>query len=163
MSLLYSTDFWVAIAFILFLVLVWRAGAFGAIASALDERSARIRRELDEARKLREEAEALVAEYRQRRNEAETEAAAIVAAAKSEAEELTAEAEKRMEEFVARRTKLAETKIAQAEVQALADVRAAAAETAVRAAEQVLSETVKDKTADGLIANAIKDVKARLS
>jgi F-type H+-transporting ATPase subunit b len=163
MSLLHTPDFWVAVAFVLFIAIVWRAGAFGAIARALDERSARIRRDLDEARKLREEAEALVAEYRQRRSEAETEAAAIVSAAKTEAEDLTAEAEKRMQEFVARRTKLAETKIAQAEAQALADVRAAAADTAVRAAEQVLSETVKDKAADGLIAKAIKDVKARLS
>jgi F-type H+-transporting ATPase subunit b len=163
MSLLHSPDFWVAVAFILFVAIVWRAGAFGAIASALDDRTARIRRELDDARKLREEAEALVAEYRQRRSEAENEAAAIVSAARTEAEDLTAEAEKRMQEFVARRTKLAETKIAQAETQALADVRAAAADTAVRAAEQVLNETVKDKTADGLIANAIKDVKARLS
>jgi F-type H+-transporting ATPase subunit b len=163
MSLLHSPDFWVAVAFILFVAIVWRAGAFGAIASALDDRTARIRRELDDARKLREEAEALVAEYRQRRSEAENEATAIVSAARTEAEDLTAEAEKRMQEFVARRTKLAETKIAQAETQALADVRAAAADTAVRAAEQVLNETVKDKTADGLIANAIKDVKARLS
>jgi F-type H+-transporting ATPase subunit b len=163
MSLFHSPDFWVAVAFILFVAIVWRAGAFGAIASALDDRTARIRRELDDARKLREEAEALVAEYRQRRSEAENEAAAIVSAARTEAEDLTAEAEKRMQEFVARRTKLAETKIAQAEAQALADVRAAAADTAVRAAEQVLNETVKDKAADGLIANAIKDVKARLS
>lgn len=160
--MLQSPDFWVAIAFVLFFVIVWRAGAFGAIASALDARTARIRLELDEARKLRDEAEQLLAEYKKKRSEAETEAAAIVAAAKSEAQEITAEAQKRTEEFVVRRTKLAETKIAQAESQALADVRAAAAETAVHAAERVLTETVKGKVADNLIANAIKDVKTRL-
>lgn len=67
-----------------------------------------------------------------------------------------------MQEFVARRTKIAEAKIAQAEAQALADVRAAAADTAVRAAERILTETVKGKTAEDLISSAIKDVKTRL-
>ena len=67
-----------------------------------------------------------------------------------------------MEEFVARRTKMAEGKIAQAETQALADVRAAAADAAVRAAEKILAETVKGKTAEGLLETAIRDVKARL-
>jgi F-type H+-transporting ATPase subunit b len=162
MSLLYSVDFWVAVAFVLFFVIVWRAGAFGAIATALDDRTARIRRELDEARKLREEAEKVLAEYKNKRSEAESEAKAIVEAAKSEAQEITAEAGRRTEEFVARRTKLAETKIAQAEAQALADVRSTAAETAVRAAERVLAETVKGKTADDLISGAIKDVKSSL-
>ena len=64
MSLLQSVDFWAAVAFVLFIAIVWRAGAFGAIASALDDRTARIRRELDEARKLREEAEKVLAEYK---------------------------------------------------------------------------------------------------
>lgn len=162
MSLLQSVDFWVAVAFVLFIAIVWRAGAFGAIASAIDDRTARIRRELDEARKLRDEAEKVLAEYKRKRSEADLEAKAIVDAAKSEAQEIAAEAARRMEEFVARRTKLAETKIAQAEAQAVADVRTAAAETAVRAAERVLGETVKGKTAEDLISGAIKDVKSRL-
>jgi F-type H+-transporting ATPase subunit b len=162
MIVIYTPDFWVAVAFVLFFVIVWYSGAFKSLAGALDGRSARIRQELDEARKLREEAEKVLAEYRRKRGEAEGEARAIVAAAKTEAEEITAEAERRMQEFVARRTKMAETKIAQAEAQALADVRAAAAETAVRAAEKVLSETVKGKVADDLISSAIKDVKGHL-
>jgi F-type H+-transporting ATPase subunit b len=161
-TVIYTPDFWVAVAFVIFFIIVWWAGAFGAIASSLDSRSARIRKELDDARSLREEADKLLAEYKKTRSEAEKEAAAIVAAAKSEAEEMTAEAQKRTEEFVVRRTKVAETKIAQAEAQALADVRAAAAETAVRAAERVLTESVKGKVADDLIAGAIKDVKSRL-
>ena len=68
-----------------------------------------------------------------------------------------------MEEFVARRTKMAETKIAQAEAQAVADVRAAAAEAAVSAAEKILTDTVKGKVADDLIARGIGDVKAKLN
>jgi F-type H+-transporting ATPase subunit b len=160
---LYDPEFWVAVAFVIFLGVLWRAGAFKAILAALDARSERIGQELEEARRLREEAEKLVAEYRNKRGEAEAEAAAIVAHAKTEAAELATEAQKRVEEFVARRTKMAESKIAQAETQALADVRAAAVETAVRAAEKVLTETVKGKTADELIDKAIKDVKSRLA
>jgi F-type H+-transporting ATPase subunit b len=160
---LYDPEFWVAVAFVIFLGVLWRAGAFKAIIAALDARSERIGQELEEARRLREEAEKLVAEYRNKRGEAEAEAAAIVAHAKTEAAELATEAQKRVEEFVARRTKMAESKIAQAETQALADVRAAAVETAVRAAEKVLTETVKGKTADELIDKAIKDVKSRLA
>jgi F-type H+-transporting ATPase subunit b len=160
--LLHEPEFWVGVAFVIFIAVLWRAGAFAQIMSGLDARSARIQQELDEARRLREEAEKVLAEYKKKRGEAEGEAKAIVAQAQTEAAELTAEAERRMEEFVARRTKMAETKIAQAEAQALNDVRAAAAETAVRAAEQILVETVKGKTADELIAGAIKDVKSRL-
>jgi F-type H+-transporting ATPase subunit b len=162
MTVIYTPDFWVAVAFVLFFVIVWYSGAFNSIAGVLDGRSARIRQELDEARRLREEAEKVVAEYRKKRGEAENEAKAIVAAAKTEAEEITAEAERRMQEFVARRTRMAEAKIAQAEAQALADVRSAAAETAVRAAEKVLGETVKGKVAEDLVSSAIKDVKGHL-
>ncbi len=68
-----------------------------------------------------------------------------------------------MEEFVARRTKMAESKIAQAEAQALADVRSAAAEAAVAAAETILTRTVKGKVADDLIAKGIADVKGKLN
>ncbi len=161
--MIYTPDFWVAVAFVLFFVIVWYSGAFTSIAGALDGRSARIRQELEEARRLRDEAEKVLAEYKKKRGEAEVEAKAIVAAAKTEAEEITAEAERRMHEFVTRRTKMAEAKITQAEAQALADVRAAAAETAVRAAEKVLGETVKGKVADGLISSAIKDVKGHLA
>ena len=85
-----------------------------------------------------------------------------MAQARVEAEEIAAEAKTRMEEFVIRRTKMAETKIAQAEVQALADVRAAAAEAAVKASEKVLTETVKGKVASDLLSAAIRDVKTRL-
>ena len=108
-------------------------------AKSLDDRAARIKAELDEAKKLKEEAAALLADYQRKRGEAEHEAADIIAGAKAEAERLAADAKAKLEEFVARRTKLAETKIAQAEAQAAADVRAAAAEAAVAAAEKILA------------------------
>src|SRR5262249_48388431 len=95
--------------------------------------------------------------------EAEPEAQAIVAGAKTEAERLAAEAEAKFEEFVVRRTKMAESKIAQAEAQALADVRSAAAEVAAAAAKTILTRTVKDKVADDLLATGIADIKGKLT
>jgi F-type H+-transporting ATPase subunit b len=160
---IYTPDFWVAVAFVLFFVILSGGRGLRRLASALDARTAASAPNSTKRANCGKKPKRLLAEYKKKRSEAEKEAAAIVAAAKSEAErDDRPRRSKRTEEFVVRRTKLAETKIAQAEAQALADVRAAAAETAVRAAERVLTETVKGKTADDLIANAIKDVKTRL-
>ena len=133
------------------------------LTEALDHRATRIKAELDDARRLKDEAQKLVAEYRAKRESAVKEAEEIVANAKSEAERIAAEAKTRMEDFVARRTKMAETKIAQAEAQALADVRAAAADAAVAAAAKVLSETVKGQTAETLLTQGIADVRQKLN
>ena len=162
MHYLYEAEFWVAIAFVIFIALIWRAGAHRSVLSALDARRDRIKNELDEARRLKEEAKGLLDQYKAKQREAEREASAILEQARGEANELAAEGKRRLEEFVARRTKQAETKIAQAEAQALADVRAAAAEAAAKAAELVLTDSVKGKTADDLLTAAIRDVKTRL-
>jgi F-type H+-transporting ATPase subunit b len=159
---LYEAEFWVAVAFLIFLAVLWRAGAYRSILGALDARRDHIRAELGEARRLKQEAERVLAEYKKKQRETEAEAQAIIAQAKTEAAEIAAESGARMEEFVARRTRMAEAKIAQAETQALADVRAAAADAAVKAAELILVETVKGKAAEDLLAAAIKDVKIRL-
>jgi F-type H+-transporting ATPase subunit b len=161
--LLQTAEFWVAAAFVIFCGILVYVGAFGKIIGALDQRGARIKAELDEARRLRDEAAQLLAEYQRRQRDAEREAAGIIAGAKSEAERLAAEARTKMEEFVARRTQMAETKIALAEAQALADVRAAAAEAAVNAAGKILTETVKGKVADDLIAQGITDAAKKLN
>jgi F-type H+-transporting ATPase subunit b len=133
------------------------------VVDGIDERRNRIKAELDEARRLKEEAETLLAEYQRRQLQAEREAADIIAGARAEAERLAVEAEAKMEDFLARRTKMAETKITQAEAQALSDVRWAAAEAAVAAAEKILSETVQGKLADDLIAKGIADLKGKLN
>ena len=133
-----ETENWVALGFLLFICLLVYLGAHRRITDSLDARQARIKSELDEAKKLRDEAQALLAEFERKGREAEKEAEAIIASAKTEAERLAVEAKARMEEFVARRTKMAETKIAQAEAQALADVKSAAADAAVAAAERIL-------------------------
>jgi len=130
---------------------------------ALDDRARRVQAELDEARRLKEEAQKLLAEYKAKQRQADEEAVAIIEGAKAEAERIAAESKTKMEEFVARRTKMAETKIAQAEAQAIADVRAAAAEAAVTAAEKILTESVKGKVADDLLTRGIGDVKTKLN
>jgi len=158
-----NAEFWVAIAFLIFVGLMIYMGVHQSIFDALDQRSARIRAELDEALRLKEEAQKLVEEYRRKHQEADREAEAIIASARTEAERVAAEAKSKMEELVARRTRMAEIKIAQAEAQALADVRAAAADAAVAAAERILTETVKGKAAEDLVAQGIRDVKAKLN
>jgi F-type H+-transporting ATPase subunit b len=87
----------------------------------------------------------------------------MIASARAEAERTAEETKAKMVDFVARRTRMAETKIAQAESQALADVRRAAADAAVAAAERILRDSAKGKVADDLLAQGIKDVKAKLN
>jgi len=163
MEMIKEPEFWVAVAFVLFVGVIFYVGAHKYMIEALDHRSARIKGELDEARRLRDEAGKLLAEYQRKQGDAEREAEAIVADARADAERAAAEARVKMEEFVARRTKLAEIKIGQAEAQALADVRAAAADAAVSAAETILRDTAKGQIADKLIAQGIADVKAKLN
>jgi F-type H+-transporting ATPase subunit b len=158
-----TPEFWVLVAFVLFFALLGYLGVHKTILGALDQRSERIRAELDAARKLKDEAQALLAEYRRKQDEAEREATAIVAGARAEAERIEAEARAKLDDYVVRRTKMAEAKIAQAETQALADVRASATEAAVAAAETILKSSVKGKVADDLIAQGIRDVKAGLN
>jgi len=163
MSFLKEAEFWVAVAFVLFMGVLAYFQVFKKVVDALDQRSARIRQELEEARLLREEAQALLAESKRKQQAAEADAAEIIAGARAEADRTAAEAKSRMDEFLARRTKMAEAKIAQAEEQAVADVRAAAADAAVAAAEKILSENAKGKVADDLIRKGIEDLKTGLN
>ncbi len=163
MSLLLAAETWVAISFLIFVGILFYVGAPNLVLNALDNRAKRVQDELDEARRLKDEAQKLLSQYQAKQKQAETEAAGIIAGAKAEAERIAAEAKTKMEEFIARRTKMAETKIAQAEAQAVADVRAAAAEAAVAAAEKILTVEVKGKVADDLLARGIGDVKSRLN
>jgi F-type H+-transporting ATPase subunit b len=161
--LLGDAEFWVAVAFVLFVAGMGYLGVHKMVAKSLDERADRIKAELDEARKLKEDAAQLLAEYQRKRQEAEAEAQGIIAGAKAEAERVAIEAKAKIEEFIARRTKMAETKIAQAEAQATADVRAAAADAAVAAAEKILTQETKGQLAGDLIAKGIEDVRKKLN
>jgi F-type H+-transporting ATPase subunit b len=154
---------WVAIAFVILMGVFAYVGVHHTVLKALDNRSARIKAELDDARRLKDEAAKVLAEYKARRASAEREAEEIVTSAKAEAERIATEAKAKMEDFVARRTKTAESKIALAEAQAVADVRAAAADAAIAAASNVLSKTVKGKVADDLLAKGIAEVRQKLN
>src|SRR3954467_9574615 len=139
---------WVAIAFVILMgVFAW-LGIHRTVLTALDHRAQRIKSELDDARRLKDEAAKLLADYQARRASAEREAQEIITNARAEAERIAAEARTRMEDFVVRRTKPAENKIAMGDAQPLADVRAAAAEAAITAASTVLSQSVKGQVAD---------------
>ena len=163
MEAFFDAETWVALAFAVFLAILGYIGVPRLLGKSLDERSARIKAELDEAKKLKNEAAALLAEYKRKRDQAEGEAQQIVAGARAEAERMAVEAKAKVEEFVARRTQLAETKIAQAEAQAVADVRGAAADAAVAAAEKILSQQAKGELAAQLIAKGIDDVRKKLN
>lgn len=158
-----NPEFWVAVAFIIMLCVFAYVGAHKTLLSALDHRADRIKAELDDARRLKEEATKVLADYKARSARAEAEAQEIVASAQADAERIAADAKAKMEDFVARRTKAAEGKIALAEAQALADVRAAAAEAAVAAASSILSRTVKGQVADDLLAKGITEVRQKLN
>jgi F-type H+-transporting ATPase subunit b len=156
-------EFWVAVAFVILMGVFAYFGIHRTVLKTLDHRSERIRAELDDARRLKEEAAKLLAEYKTRHATAEREAEGIIASARAEAERIAAEAKTKLEDFVARRTKTAESKIALAEAQALADVRAAAAEAAVTAASTILSQSVKGPVADDLLAKGIAEVRQKLN
>jgi F-type H+-transporting ATPase subunit b len=159
----FEPEFWVAVAFVILMCLFGYLGIHRTVLQTLDHRSERIKAELDDARRLKDEAAKLLAEYEARRTSAEREAEEIIASARAEAERIAAEAKTKMEDFVARRTKTAESKIALAEAQALADVRAAAADAAVAAASTILSQSVKGEKADELLAKGIAEVRAKLN
>src|SRR5215211_9331402 len=101
-----NAEFWVAVAFIIFVAIALYMGLHRSILDALDQRSARIRAELDEALRLKDEAKKLLAEYQRKHQEAEREAEAIIGSAKTEAERVAAEAKTKMEDYIAPRTKM---------------------------------------------------------
>ena len=161
--MLAKADFWVAVSLLIFLGILWKAGAFSAIVKGLDDRSARIKSDLDEAAALRAEAEKVLADYKRRRAEAEKEAAEIVEAAKAEADRMASDAAAKLDDFVKRRTAMAEQRIAQAEAQAAADVRAAAADAAVKASEAILRDTLKGAAGAAMLDKSLAEVKAKLN
>jgi F-type H+-transporting ATPase subunit b len=159
----FEAPFWALLALIIFLGIVVYMKVPRQVTEALDKRADTIRKELDEARRLREEAHGLLAEYQRKAREAEAEAEEIVDQARREAEALAAEAKKRTEEYVATRTRQAEEKITQAEAQALQEVRALSADVAVAAARQIIAEKAKGSVGDRLIASTIDDVRTKLN
>ena len=163
MSFFATPEFWVAVSFFLFLGVLFYFGVHKKLAAALDARAERIAKELDEARRLREEAEKVLADYRRKQKDAVNETKAIVAQASKEAEILGAETRRSMSEHFERRMKLAEDKIARAESDALREVRAAAADAAIAAAERVMAAQLTPEAADRLVKHGIDALKTKLN
>jgi F-type H+-transporting ATPase subunit b len=161
--MLAMAEFWVAVAFVAFLLILAYYKVPALIAKALDDRADAIRKELDEARRLREEAQALLADYQKKHRNAGQEAEAIVEQARREAEAFSAETRKALAETVERRRRQAEEKIARAEAQAVEDVRAAAVDMAIAAAERILREKAAGPGGAALIDESIRTIKGRLN
>lgn len=153
---------WATISLFIFLGIITKFGVPKMITKMLDERIIKIQDDLNEAKKLREDAQALLAEYERKRKTAESEAADIVTAAQEEAVRIAEEANVALEDLIVRRTKAVEEKISQAEAQAVSEVRARSADVAVKAAQDILTAQMADK-GDDLISKAIEDVASSLN
>ena len=160
---LQTPEFWVAVAFVLFIALLVYKGVPGLIGKALDDRADAIKKNIDDARKMREDAQALLAEYQRKAAAAEDEAQKIVEQAMRESEAMRSEAERKAAEAVARRIKLAEEKIARAEMAAISEVRGAAVDAAISASEKILAAKADGDIGQKLIADGISDLKSKLN
>lgn len=152
----------VTLTTVLFIALLVYLKVPGKIASLLDARAEKIRAELEDARRLREEAQTLLASYERKQKEVESQAQQIVANAKAEAERAAEEAKKSLEVSIARRMKAAEDQIASAEAGAVREVRDRAVAVAVAAATKVIKEKMTEAEAGKLVDDAIKQVGDRL-
>lgn len=158
-----DATFWAFIALVIFIGIIVYMKVPGMLARSLDERAERIGKELGDARRLREEAQALLAEYQKKRKEAEKEAADILTAAEREAALLLEEAKKKMDDYVVRRNKLAEQKIAQAETEAVNAVRSSAVDIAIAAAGKIIADKLDTKAAGELFKKSVGEVGSRFN
>jgi F-type H+-transporting ATPase subunit b len=158
-----TPELWVLLSFVLFVAILVYYKIPPKVVKALDDRAEQIRSELDEARRLREEAQSILADYQRKRHAAEQEAQDIVATAQRDAQAYAEEQRKAMTETLQRRMRLAEEKIARAEEQAVVDIRSKAADVAISAAGIVIARQLKGKSAKNLVEKSVKDVGAKLN
>lgn len=163
MEILANSEFWVAVGFVAMIGIFLYAGAPKFIGKHLDDRALAIKAELDEAARLRAEAEALLADYKRKAANAEAEAAAIVTEAKADAERMAAEMRNALAAQIERRGKQAQDKIASAEAAAMAEIRALAADAAAAAAEKLIAARLDEKRAGALVEASLKDLGAKLN
>jgi F-type H+-transporting ATPase subunit b len=159
----FTPDFWVAVSFFVFVGVLIKMGVPSMITKALDDRADGVRKELDQARRLREEAQDLLADYQRKQRAADEEAKAIIDQARREAEGMKAESARSLKEQIERRTRLAEEKIARAEAQAVSEVRAAAVDAAISAAERLISDKLEGAGGADLVDRSIRELKGKLN
>jgi F-type H+-transporting ATPase subunit b len=162
MALLQVAEFWVAVALLLFFGLLVCLKVPSAVASGLDGYAQKIQNELDEAQRLREESQTLLASIKQQREQAERQAAEMIAAAEADAARLAVEAKAKLDEEIARRQALAERRIAAAEVAAAAEVKSVAAELAAQMTGTILQGRLKGLKNDPLIDRAVAQMADKL-
>ncbi len=158
-----NPELWVGIGLVLFFAILIVAGVPKLVAGQLDAKAAKIQSELDEAARLRAEAEALLAQIRAEKAEADAQAKAMLAAAEADARIMESEAKAKLEEALTRRQAMAERRIASAEAQATAEVKSAAADVAAQAAETILIARIAGAKSDPLLDGAIAQIGSRLN
>ena len=158
MALLQSYEFWVGAGLVAFVLILVAVKVPALLAKMLDDTTAKIQHELDEAQKLRSEAQALLASIKTQRDEAEHQAATMLTEAEAAAQRYAVEAKIKLDEQIVRRQQLAERKIASAEAAATAQVKAAAAELAAEVAEQVLTGRLAKAKSDPLVDRAVEQL-----
>ena len=163
MELLQEPELWVGVGFVMVIALLLYVGVPKLVGGMLDSRSAAIKAELDEARRLREEAQALLEGYKQKAAGAEKEAEAILVEARAEAERFAVESRQTLKTLIERRAQAAQDKIAQAEAAAMAEIRNLAADAATAAAQKLIIARLDEKRAGSLIAASIKDLPSKLN
>ena len=162
MEFIYEPEFWVAVSFFIFIGVLVYLGIHKKVASALDARALRISKELEEARRLREEAEKLLADYRRKLGDVVTEVDNIIALAAKQSETLAAETRQSLKEHVDRRTKLAEERIARAEIEAVRELRNDAVDVAIAAAQNLIAAKLTPDRAKKLVSESTKALKTLL-
>ena len=163
MELFRDPEFWVGLGFVAVLfIFVWKRVP-ALLAKLLDARADAISKELTEARRLRDEAAAMLAGYMQKASWAETEAASIVAEAKAEAERFAKETRAQLRQQIDRRAKMAQEKIEQAEAAALNEIRGLAADAATAAAEKLIAARMDEKRAATLVEASINELPDKLN
>jgi F-type H+-transporting ATPase subunit b len=163
MEFIYESEFWVAVSFFIFIGVLVYFGIHTKVVSALDARALLISKELEEARRLLEEAEKVLADYRRKLGDVETEVDNIIALAAKQAETLTAETRQSLKEYFDRRIKLAEEKIARAEMEAVRELRSDAVEIAIAAAQNLIAAKLTPDRAKKLVSESIKALKSKLN
>ena len=162
MEFIFEPEFWVAVSFFLFIGVLVYLGVHKKAASALDARALRIRKELEEARQLREEAEKVLADYQRKLGDVVTEVDNITALAAKQAETLAAETRQSLKEYFDRRIKIAEEKITRAEMEAVRELRSDTVDAAIAAAQNLIAAKLTPDRAKKLVSTSIKALKSNL-
>lgn len=163
MQFIYEPEFWVAVSFFIFIGVLVYFGVHMKVVSALDARALLIRKELKEARRLREEAEKVLADYQRKLGDVVTEVDNITALATTEAKTLAAETRQSLKEYFDRRIKLAEEKIARAEMEAVRELRNDVVDAAIAAAQNLIAAKLTPDRAKKLVSESIKALKSKLN